>query len=95
MIVVTGAAGFIGSRLIRKLNNENFNYIVAVDKFDNPLKNKNLEGLKILEQVDRGVFMPWIDINHEEIEFIFHIGAKTDTTLFDIELLTQIGRAHV
>ncbi|MEO1099932.1 MAG: ADP-glyceromanno-heptose 6-epimerase [Bacteroidota bacterium] len=91
MIVVTGAAGFIGSRLIRKLNNENFNYIVAVDKFDNPLKNKNLEGLKILEQVDRGVFMPWIDINHEEIEFIFHIGAKTDTTLFDIELLTRLN----
>ena len=75
MIVVTGAAGFIGSRLIRKLNNENFNYIVAVDKFDNPLKNKNLEGLNILEHVDRGVFMPWVDINLEEIEFFFHIVA--------------------
>lgn len=46
MIVVTGAAGFIGSCLIAKLNKENYNYIVAVDKFDNPLKMKNLEGKK-------------------------------------------------
>ena len=43
MIVVTGAAGFIGSCLISKLNQENFNAIVAVDLFDNEQKNKNLK----------------------------------------------------
>ncbi|MFN8691561.1 MAG: NAD-dependent epimerase/dehydratase family protein, partial [Cyclobacteriaceae bacterium] len=51
MIVVTGAAGFIGSYLIGHLNRENFNAIVAVDKFDNPEKNKNLEGLRIQHKV--------------------------------------------
>jgi len=53
MIIVTGAAGFIGSCLIEKLNSENFNAVVAVDKFDNTLKNKNLEQKKILYRIDR------------------------------------------
>lgn len=83
MIVVTGATGFIGSCLIGKLNSENFNYIVAIDKFDNEQKNKNLEGKKIKEKVDRDDFFNWLDKNHELVEFIFHIGARTDTTEFD------------
>ncbi len=91
MIVVTGAAGFIGSQLIKKLNDENFNYIVAVDKFDSPLKNKNLKGLNILHQVDRDHFISWLDENFEEVEFVFHIGAKTDTALFDTELLERLN----
>ncbi len=94
MIIVTGAAGFIGSQLIKKLNRENFNYIIAVDQFDKPDKNKNLEGLKILEQVDRNLFMDWLDKNYEEVEFIFHIGAKTDTTLFDTELLSKLNTEY-
>ena len=94
MIVVTGAVGFIGSQLIEKLNFENFNAIVAVDKFDNPLKNRNLDRLKILEKVDRDIFMQWLDVNYEEVEFIFHIGAKTDTTLFDTELLNRLNTTY-
>ena len=46
MIVVTGAVGFIGSCLISKLNQEGFNYIIAVDDFSNIEKNKNLDGKK-------------------------------------------------
>ena len=53
MIVVTGAAGFIGSCLIKRLNEENFNAIIAVDEFNHAAKNKNLEGLKIQKQVER------------------------------------------
>jgi ADP-L-glycero-D-manno-heptose 6-epimerase len=44
MIIVTGAAGFIGSCLIQRLNEDNFNYIIAVDDFSDEQKNKNLEG---------------------------------------------------
>lgn len=91
MIVVTGAAGFIGSNLIEKLNDEGFNDIIAVDKFDNEAKNKNLEGLKIKEKVDRTVFFEWLDKNHVETEFIFHIGARTDTTEFDWEILQNLN----
>jgi ADP-L-glycero-D-manno-heptose 6-epimerase len=75
MIVVTGAAGFIGSYLIHRLNQDSFNSIIAVDKFDHEDKNKNLVGLKLKEQIDRDQFLPWLDKNYETIEFIFHIGA--------------------
>jgi ADP-L-glycero-D-manno-heptose 6-epimerase len=80
MIIVTGAAGFIGSCLIERLNQDKFNYIIAVDDFSDEEKNKNLEGKKILEKVDRENFFAWLEINYAEIEFCFHIGARTDTT---------------
>jgi ADP-L-glycero-D-manno-heptose 6-epimerase len=91
MIVVTGAAGFIGSQLIKKLNNEGFNSIIAVDKFDNDLKNKNLQNLTITEKVDRTNFFNWLDENAVAVEFIFHIGARTDTTEFDWEILEELN----
>ncbi|MBN8577040.1 MAG: ADP-glyceromanno-heptose 6-epimerase [Cytophagales bacterium] len=91
MIVVTGAAGFIGSYLIKRLNADNYNAIIAVDKFDNIEKNKNLVGLKIRERVDREVFAAWLDKNHETVEFIFHIGARTDTAEFDMKLLHALN----
>lgn len=91
MIVVTGAAGFIGSCLIAKLNEENFNAIIAVDLFDNEQKNKNLEGKKILQKVNRNEFEQWLDDNQTEVEFIFHLGARTDTTEFDRELLDKLN----
>ncbi len=91
MIIVTGAAGFIGSCLIGRLNKENFNSIVAVDKIDALEKNKNLAGKNILKKVDRDNFFFWLDHNFEEVEFIFHIGAITDTAEFDKELLRKFN----
>ena len=92
MIIVTGAAGFIASNLIKKLNSEGFNHIIAVDKFDNPEKNKNLEDLKIQEKVERDVFFDWLSKQDaKKVEFIFHLGARTDTTEFDIALLTELN----
>ncbi len=91
MMVVTGAAGFIGSCLISKLNAENFNYIIAVDDFSNEEKNKNLVGKKIQEKVHRGDFFNWLDKNYEHVEFIFHIGARTDTTEFNKELFDKLN----
>lgn len=94
MIIVTGAAGFIGSCLIKKLNSENFKAIVAVDKFDNPEKNKNLTNAILREKVDRDRFMEWLDANQENVEFIFHIGARTDTAEFDMELLHRLNTEY-
>ena len=94
MIIVTGAAGFIGSFLIHRLNQDNYNAIVAVDKFDQPEKNKNLEGLKIKEKIDRDEFLIWLDNHHETVEFIFHIGARTDTTEFDSNLLNKLNTQY-
>lgn len=94
MIIVTGAAGFIGSYLIKRLNEDNFNAIIAVDLFDNVEKNKNLVGLKIQERVNRDEFLSWLDQNNEQVEFVFHIGARTDTTEFDSTLLNQLNTQY-
>lgn len=83
MIVVTGAAGFIGSCLVGRLNAANFNDIVVVDNFSVSKKEDNLKGKKIKEYVDRDGFMEWLGDNYEEVEFIFHLGARTDTTEFN------------
>jgi ADP-L-glycero-D-manno-heptose 6-epimerase len=91
MIVVTGAAGFIGSNLIRALNKENFKAIVAVDAFGNVEKEKNLKDLFIKERVERTTFAAWLDVNHTEVEFIFHLGARTDTAEFDRALLKELN----
>jgi len=91
MIVVTGAAGFIGSQLIEKINNENFNYIVAVDNFADESKIDNHKSLKIKERIDREEFIDWLQTHGDQVEFIFHIGAKTDTTLFDIEVFNHLN----
>lgn len=91
MIIVTGAAGFIASALIRELNKYNFNNIIAVDLFNSDLKNQNIEGKKIKIKVNRHELDDWIQLNHEEIEFIFHLGARTDTAEFDRTLLAKLN----
>ncbi len=91
MIIVTGAVGFIGSCLISKLNSEGFNAIVAVDDFSNKEKNKNLEGKNILAKIDRKEFFKWFEENQREIEFVFHIGARTDTTEFNVDIFNELN----
>ncbi len=91
MIVVTGAAGFIGSCLISRLNQEGFKDIIAVDLFDNPEKQKNLVGKSIKEFVNRNELKEWIKNHEKSIEFIFHIGARTDTAEFDYQILKDLN----
>jgi len=94
MIVVTGAAGFIASNLIKKLNQKNYNSIVAVDKFDDIKKNSNWSSLRLKEKIDRGEFINWLNRNHELVEFIFHIGARTDTSEMDSALLDELNTQY-
>jgi ADP-L-glycero-D-manno-heptose 6-epimerase len=94
MIIVTGAAGFIGSCLISRLNAEKFNFIIAVDEFSNPKKNINLDNKVIQERVERSVFFEWLDDNYHEVEFLFHIGARTDTTEFDTRIFDELNVSY-
>ncbi len=86
MIIVTGAAGFIGSVLVKKLNTEGFENLVIVDDFTDEEKNKNLDAKTFSQAIDRNEFFEWFDVNHEEISFILHIGARTDTTEFNVDI---------
>ncbi|MCS6823786.1 MAG: ADP-glyceromanno-heptose 6-epimerase [Cytophagaceae bacterium] len=94
MIVVTGAAGFIGSCLIKKLNDHHFNYVVAVDDFSKQEKKNNLAGKKIKEYVHRDVFFEWLKHNHRHTEFILHMGARTDTTEFDKNIFDTLNVSY-
>jgi ADP-L-glycero-D-manno-heptose 6-epimerase len=91
MIIVTGAAGFIGSCLVNKLNNKGIRDIVVVDDFSNSLKNKNLEHKMFLEQVHRDPFFNWLDGHHTDVSFILHIGARTDTAEFDKKIFDKLN----
>jgi ADP-L-glycero-D-manno-heptose 6-epimerase len=91
MIIVTGAAGFIGSCLVRKLNDERFFDLVLVDDFSDETKNKNLEGKKYTAKVHRSDFIEWLKKNHRFVQFIFHIGARTDTTEFNAEVFNKLN----
>jgi len=91
MIIVTGAAGFIGSCLVSKLNAEGFNDIVVVDEFSHAEKNKNLEGKTFSQKVERDQFQQWLKDNHRFVQFVFHIGARTDTTEFDKAIFDKLN----
>jgi len=91
MIVVTGAAGFIASRLARRLNADRFVDLVLVDDFSRADKARNHEGLACVQRVDRAEFLPWLAAHEDQVQFIFHLGARTDTTLQDREVFDRLN----
>jgi ADP-L-glycero-D-manno-heptose 6-epimerase len=91
MIVVTGAAGFIASCLITRLNQDKFYDLVLVDDFSNEEKNKNFEGKRYAQKVDRKDFAQWLRSNENQVQFVFHIGARTDTTEFNKAIFDELN----
>ena len=91
MIVVTGAAGFIGSCLVSRLNKAGYEDIVVVDDFSKTEKAKNLEGKIITAKVGRKDFIKWLADFGQEVEFIYHIGARTDTTEFNKAIFDELN----
>lgn len=91
MIVITGAAGFIGSCLASELNRKGIENLILVDDFTIAKKKRNFHDKKFKLLVDRNEFMNWIQENADAIDFVFHIGARTDTTEFDVELFNRLN----
>ncbi|MHC1775760.1 MAG: ADP-glyceromanno-heptose 6-epimerase [Lentimicrobium sp.] len=94
MIIVTGAAGFIGSCLISGLLGKGYENIIAVDDFSKTEKAGNLEGKKVSDKIERSIFPEWLDKNGHKVEFIFHIGARTDTTEFNMAVFDELNTGY-
>lgn len=91
MIVVTGAAGFIGSCLVSRLNQLGRTDLILVDDFTKTEKSANLVGKSFHVCVERAVFDRYLVEHTTEIEFIFHIGARTDTTEFNKAIFDELN----
>lgn len=91
MIIITGAAGFIGSQLAERLNIEGFNDLVLVDDFSNESQTPNYSHLKHTTRVDRKAFPQWLRENENQVQFVFHLGARTDTAEMSVELFNELN----
>lgn len=91
MIVVTGASGFIGSCLVSALNQMGINDLILVDEFMREDKHPNLQDKRFLLKVNRNVFLSYFESFSEDIDFVFHLGARTDTTEKDEALFDRLN----
>ncbi len=90
-IIVTGAAGFIGSCMVSYLNRQGFEKLILVDEFDDEEKELNLLHKKYIVRVEREDFFGWVQKEKPAVDFIFHLGARTDTTEFDYSVHQRLN----
>ena len=91
MIVITGSAGFIGSGLVSKFNAEGIADLILVDDFSSEEKLPNHATKKNIEKIDRKNFIEWFKKNKQIVNYVIHIGARTDTTEKDIAVLNELN----
>ncbi len=82
-IILTGAAGFIGSCMAGFLNEQGFRNLILVDDFGVEEKRKNWESKAFVHVVERQSLFEWLEIHQPTISLVIHLGARTDTTEFD------------
>lgn len=85
-IIVTGAAGFIGARMVKYLNELGHRDLILVDDFGIEAKRKNWEQTSYAHIVERYNLMDWLQLHEPKIECIIHLGARTDTIEFDYSI---------
>ncbi len=91
MIVITGAAGFIGSVMVERLNVDGYTNLILVDEFSNTRKNRNLAEKKFIKKIHRDDFFQWFDEYSSNVDIVIHIGARTDTAEFDKDVLNVLN----
>jgi len=91
VILATGAAGFIGSCMVGYLNRKGFHNIIIVDRFDEEDKKHNYEDKKIIARIERDELFDWLKDHPMKIDFVFHLGARTDTTEFDYTIFEKLN----
>lgn len=90
-ILLTGAAGFIGSYLLCFLNKKGYNNIIIADDFSEEDKWFNFDSKQFAAKVEREELFAWLKKNDPKIDFVFHLGARTDTTEFDYSIHEKLN----
>jgi len=88
-IVVTGGAGFIGSGVIRTLNDRGMKNIIVVDNLGSSEKWKNLVGKRFLDALHKDDLFDWLQGKERDIEAFIHLGACSSTVEQDANYLLK------
>lgn len=90
-ILLTGAAGFIGSYMLGYLNSKGYEDIIIVDDFSDEDKWFNFDLKKFTEKIDRELLFDWLKEADPSIDIVLHLGARTDTTEFDYSIHEKLN----
>lgn len=90
-ILLTGAAGFIGSCLLKALNVRGIDRVIIVDDFSRADKLRNLQSKQYAQKIHRDHLFEWWDSATERITFAIHLGARTDTTEKDSAVFDRLN----
>jgi ADP-L-glycero-D-manno-heptose 6-epimerase len=90
-IIVTGAAGFIGSCMVQYLNEQGLEHLILVDDFGFEEKRKNWESKKFIQIVERYNLFEWLKEKNPDVEAVIHLGARTDTTEFNYAIHEELN----
>ena len=90
-ILLTGAAGFIGSSLLGYLNHAGYSNIIIVDDFSEKEKEPNYTTKLFSHQIEREGLIGWLNSSDITIDAVFHLGARTDTTEFDYSIHEKLN----
>ena len=90
-MVITGAAGFIGSVTAGLLQKTMNLPLVLVDDFSRVEKKGNFDRFGQAQFVDRKLFPQWLEQYANEVSWVIHLGARTDTTEFNVEIFNELN----
>ena len=90
-ILLTGAAGFIGSCLLGSLNEKGYRDIIIADEFGDEDKWLNFDLKEFSEKVERDILFGWLEMTNTKFDIVFHLGARTDTTEFDYSIHEKLN----
>ncbi len=93
-IVVTGAAGFIGSCFTQFLNEKGFTNLILVDDVRKTIKWKNLVGKCFNQFISKDELFPWLKRHESQVEAIVHLGACSATTEEDFDYLMRVNTGY-